>query len=241
MAVKQTTETWVKRAKEVHDNNPDLSYACSHIEGEKWRLVFCMKPGHGLFKASKKNHIKKKKPSSCPVCAQESRRKAFSLGHEEYCRRLHELNSALVPLDQYINNDTRIPHKCMICLKIHPYRPDDVLSGHYRCYYDSKSNSRGNDFVAFKEKSIKLYRDTIDFSRFNQRNFDFDTAGTMICKMCDHTWKRTPHDHLRPPRNFNGIACPKCSKREAGKRRRKPWEQCESEFKELQRKGFHRE
>lgn len=241
MTVKHTTETWVERAREVHENDPDLSYVCSHIEGEKWRLVFCMKPGHGLFKASKQNHTKNKKPTSCPVCAKESKIKAFSLGHEEYCRRLHELNSALVPLDQYINSNTRIPHKCMICFEIYDYRPDDVLRGHYRCYYDSKSNSHGNDFVGFKEKSIALYEDTVDFSRFNQRNFDFDTAGTMICKTCDHTWKRTPHQHLRPPKNFNGIACPKCSKVEAGKRRRKPWDQCESEFKELQRKGFHRD
>lgn len=241
MAPKHTTETWVKRAKEVHNNDPNLSYVCSNIEGKNWRLVFCMKLGHGCFRASKHNHIKKKKPSSCPICACESRREAFSLGHEEYCRRLDELNSSLNPLDQYVNNRTPLLHMCMICLEIRDYTPGDVLDGHYRCYYDSKANSHGNDFVGFREKSITLYGDTVDLSRFDHRNFEFEKAGTMICRVCRHVWKRSPHQHLKPPRNSNGIACPKCSKIEAGKLRRKSWEECEYEFEKLQRDGFLRE
>jgi len=238
---RHTTETWVKRAKEVHNNDPNLSYTCSNIGGENWRLVFCMKPSHGLFMASKNNHTKSENPSSCPICAMESRREAFSLGHEEYCRRLDELNSSLKPLDPYINNRRPLLHMCMICLEMRDYTPGDVLSGHYKCYYDSKANSHGNNFVGLKEKSIALYGDTVDFSLYDQRSFDFEKAGTMICKDCCHIWERTPHQHLRPPKNLAGVACPKCSKMEAGKLQRKSWEECESEFEKLKSEGFHRE
>jgi len=243
MTVRHTTETWIKRAKKVHNNNPNLSYICSHIEGEKWRLVFCMKPGHGLFRASKQNHTKIMNPSGCLTCAIEKRRCFFSLGHEEYCRRVDRLNSSLKPVEYYVNTRTPIRHKCMICLKVRYYRPGDILGGHYHCYYDSKANSKGNDFIACKEKSIEMFGDVIDFSKFLKNKFDFEQSGTMICKICSCEWERNMHQHLRPlhSKNKNGLACPKCSHMQSGKARRKTWDECKSDFEKLKKNGYHNE
>ena len=168
-----------------------------------------MKPGHGLFRASK-NQINSTDPSGCHACAMESRLDAFARGHEEYCRLVNELNSSLKPIDDYVNSGTPIRHMCMLCGDVRPHRPSDVLNGHHRCPSDSKSKS---DFVSCKERSIEMYGDVIDWSKFDQRNFEYDKADIMICKKCRHEWRRSMHTHLKPSSREQNLPCTNCSPR----------------------------
>lgn len=66
----------------------------------------------------------------CPVCWREKTAKALRISHEEYIKRLFEINSNIICMGQYIDMKTPIFHKCLI----HNYEwkcsPDSLIAGH---------------------------------------------------------------------------------------------------------------
>ena len=120
------------------------------------------------------------------------------LTHEEYIKRVEQINNNIEVVESYINADTPILHKC----KIDGYewfsRPSSILSkkGCPKCAGNIK-------------RTPKEYVDLVD-----NINSNIEVMGDYIannikilhrCKHCGYEWLITPNHILR------GVGCPVCS------------------------------
>lgn len=66
----------------------------------------------------------------CNICVKKSVGKNFQKTHEEYIRRLKDINPYIIPLEEYIQAQTKIKHKCLIDGYEWYTTPTSALSGH---------------------------------------------------------------------------------------------------------------
>ena len=114
---------------------------------------------------------------------------------EQYKGDLKANNINIVCLEEYINNSTKILHKCLVCGNTWKVRPYSVLNGSGCPYCSGKIKKTTEQYKEeLKDRSIEVLEEYIN-------------AHTKIlhkCNICGNTWKATPHDILR------GTSCPTC-------------------------------
>ncbi len=84
--------------------------------------------------------------------------KATQLTHSDYLNKLKTLNIEVYPIDEYINNYTKITHKC-VCGNKWEVRPNNVLFGH-KCGCTrgiTKTSSHQQYLNKLKKKDIEVY------------------------------------------------------------------------------------
>lgn len=129
----------------------------------------------------------------CPRCAGNER-----YGHEEYIRRVAEINPNIEVVGVYVNNQTKILHKCKIDGCKWMARPNSILrnSGCPICSVKAK-------------KSHEQYLSEVAKINHNIEVIGlYDGAFTKIlhkCKICGREWSSSPNRILR------GCGCPKCN------------------------------
>ena len=152
------------------------------IDGHEWETTpFSLLQGHG-----------------CPKCGTKMNAQKQSITHEEFMKRLHQVNSNIQVLGTYKNNRTKIKCKCALCEYEWTSRPNDLLRGHGcpQCAGNIKSTTE--EFI----------------NKLQQINSDIEILGTYKnavnkikcrCKVCEHEWTTKPNSLLC------GHGCPKCS------------------------------
>lgn len=128
----------------------------------------------------------------CPRCAGNER-----YGHEEYVRRVAEINSDIEVIGFYINNQTKILHKCKIDGHEWMATPNHILhnSGCPMCSANAK---KLHEQYVLEVKSLNPNIEVLGL---------YDGAFTKIshkCKICGYEWSSFPNNILC------GCGCPKC-------------------------------
>lgn len=120
--------------------------------------------------------------SGCCECIAEKARNMFAKTHEQYVEELCNINKNIVVLERYINNNTPLLHKCLVCGNEWNTKPMNTLSG---CGCPKCNKSRGEREVSFwlENRNIdyifqKIFEDCKDKSFLP---FDFYLPDYNVC------------------------------------------------------------
>lgn len=135
----------------------------------------------------------------CKYCKREK----LSLSNEEYIKRLKVINPNIEPLEKYVNNRTKIKHKCLVegCNYEWEPEPSDILEGHGCPKCAGVSKRTHEEYV----KELKKIQPTLEVLE------KYINKGTPIkhrCTVegCNYEWKPTPNNLLR-----GKSKCPRCN------------------------------
>ena len=132
---RKTTEEYKAELKSINPNIECLEeYVTAHVKilhkclacNFKWEVA----PTHIL------------NGTNCPICSNRKRKTT-----EEYKAELKSINPNIEVLEKYINNETKILHKCLICGNTWSIVPRNIISGQGCPHCNS---SKG-------EKAIKIF------------------------------------------------------------------------------------
>lgn len=131
----------------------------------------------------------------CEQCKKEK----LAITNDDYIKRVKEINKNIIPIDKYVNNATKISHKCLIDGYIWKTRPSDILVGH-GCPKCAGVKRRTHDEYVEELKSINPNIEVLE---------PYINKGTAIrhrCLVDGYEWHPIPNNLLR------GAKCPRCSK-----------------------------
>lgn len=128
----------------------------------------------------------------CPVCSKTKKKT-----HEEYVEEVSRINPNIEVLGEYVNNRTKILHKCKLDGYEWHTAPSSILVG-YGCPRCSKHEVYGHDEYVKKVANINPNIEVID------RYIDSQTKILHKCKIDSYEW------YARPSKILVGKGCPKC-------------------------------
>lgn len=144
----------------------------------------------------------------CKECLKDKNRKKLLKSHDEYVEQVKKINQNIIVLEQYINSQIPILHKCTKHNIEWKALPGNILSGQ-GCIECGKEK--------YHEKRCKKNKDYIDELSIKNINVvpleEYINARTPILHKCikhNVAWKVTPGDVLA------GHGCPKCHKERIG-------------------------
>ena len=115
---------------------------------------------------------------------------------EEYKSELKGRNIEV--LEEYINNYTKILHKCLRCKSIWRAKPNDILNGNGcpTCFgIPKKTTEEYKKELKGRNSNIEVLEEYINsYTKILHK-----------CLICENTWKVTPRNALI------GVGCPKCN------------------------------
>lgn len=89
----------------------------------------------------------------CTACALDSQRKKMSKTNDEFISELREKNPNLIPIDKYVNSNTKIRFKCSLCNHVFEEKPKNILST-YDCPNRCLSLSERTEIFYDKVKTV---------------------------------------------------------------------------------------
>ena len=201
----KTTEEYKERLKSI---NPNIEPLEEYINNKTKILHRCLICGN-IWKTSPNNALN---GYGCPACALVKKTKTI----EEYREQLKSINPNIEPLEEYINNKTKILHRCLICNYEWKATPGNILVG------------RGCPAcVGVKKRTAEEYKEELKSINPNiepyEEYINTDTKILHKCLICGNIWKAAPTNILR------GNSCPDC----ASLKRRKTTEEYKSELKSI--------
>jgi very-short-patch-repair endonuclease len=204
MPTKFTTETFIKKAIEVHGYKYDYSktfFESSHIN----LTIIC--PIHGKFLKSPANHLYRKQ--GCPKCTLEMMSIKNRDSIKQFIRKGKKVHNDIYNYDRvvYINAHTKIMIGCSeIGHGYFPQTPNAHLrgSGCPICGQKERRSKRVMTLKEFIKRSKKIYNNKYDYSKVIYANSI--TNIIIICPI-DGEFLQTPSNHLK------GNGCRKCSAR----------------------------
>lgn len=190
---KKTHEDYIREVEEVHngnievvgeyiDSNTKIKHGCKTCNCEWETVPRSIIKGHG-----------------CRKCGGSTRKT-----HEDYLKELEEKHSGNIKVEgKYINNKTKILHKCNVCMQKFDMTPTYIFSGR-GCPECTKVNYR-----EFRSKSHEQYVREVE----DVHNGDVEVKGkyvnaiTKIKHGCrhGHEWYAQPVHIIH-----NGSGCPEC-------------------------------
>ena len=125
--------------------------------------------------------------------------------HEKYVKEVTEINPNIIVVDQYINDDTKITHRCKIDGHEWLAKPNHILHG--------RGCPKCCNHIPYTLESFKcaLYNVNKNIEVIDSIYVNNKTLITIRCKIDGHIWKTTPNALLK------GAGCPVCSHRTIGK------------------------
>ena len=190
MARRKTHEEYVA---EVAVINPNIEVVGEYINNEinilhKCKINECLhewnvKPKHIL------------RGQGCPKCNKIKRTKT----HEKYIKEVASINSNIEVIGKYINDSSKILHKCRVdgCGYEWYARPNNILHGRGcpKCGGTiKKTHEEYVDELNIKNNNIEVI----------EKYINADTPILHLCKIDGYKWFSTPNNILR------GQGCPKC-------------------------------
>lgn len=140
----------------------------------------------------------------CQKCYQSLGGKAKRKTNEQFLSELNIINSNIEPLEEYINNHTKIRFKCKKCGYEFPKTPHNALIGQGcpKCAIKSRALKRANSLDDFIER-MNVINPTIKITGRNYVNNK--TKIDCECLVCGEKIEKTPDSLL------SGRGCRKCS------------------------------
>ena len=140
----------------------------------------------------------------CPNCSRKEQSKKTKKSNEQFLKELKNICPNVLPLEEYINAQTKIKCRCIKCGFEWETKPNWLLSGHgcSKCAHKSggeKIRLTNKEFLKkIKEKNIPI----VPMEDYELSNKTMKCE----CQICGHIWKITPNNLLR------GFGCPKCNR-----------------------------
>ena len=128
---------------------------------------------------------------------------------EEYILQLREKNPTIKLMGHYVNNNTKITHKCLICGYEWQPTPSNLLSGH-KCPECKRLSMVQRGFGSLK-RGIEDKNPTVTIiSEYK----GLKSKIKVKCKVCEHEWEINPQDLVR-----RTVKCPCCKERKRIKKK----------------------
>ena len=188
-------KTHAEYVAELAVKNPDIEVVGIYM-GNKVKIPHrCKKDGY-VWDAMPTNILSG--GTGCPMCTGN-----IKLTHEEYVRKVKEINSNIEVIGKYCNNRTKIQHRCKIDGTNWNTAPNNILHGKGCPTCGNKKKSEYN-FLTHDEYVLKL-------KNINQ---DIEVVGMYLgskikiphkCKIDGNIWDSTPENILQ------GHGCPVCA------------------------------
>ncbi len=157
----------------------------------------------------------------CSQCTSEHKSKAYAKSHEQYLLDLKEHDIHIIPLEQYINEKTKIQHQCLICNHKFKIRPASILingSGCPNCnQHMPRTKERYATLVQQNNPNIELLE-------------EYDNKNKQIkckCKKHNYIW------YANADNIMNGGGCYLCKSEKNSLRLRKSNNQFIKELQEI--------
>lgn len=204
-SIKKTHGQYVKELKEINKN---IKVVDTYINIKTPILHKCLIDGHEWY-ATPNNILSGK---GCPVCGGTIHRT-----HEQYVNELKLKNPSIITIEPYINNATKIMHKCLIHNYEWKISPHNTLNG-CGCPECKKE----------KSKKILTYSHEKYIAKLLKVNENILVCETYVnahipilhkCLIDGHEWKVAPCSLLQ------GHGCPVCATMIAGGKRKKTHDQ----------------
>lgn len=185
-----TTEKFIKRAKEIHDNKYD--YSKSTYKNNATKLVIICK-NHGEFLQTPSCHLSGR---GCKKCCDE---KKFS-NIEKFMQKAKAVHGDKYDYSKsvYKKSNTKIKIICPSHGEFEQRAGAHLFGqGCKKCVDENKASST-KEFI---RKAREIHGDKYDYSKVVYKNY-----GTKVTIICKHhgTFKQTPQNHL------SGTGCPIC-------------------------------
>lgn len=135
---------------------------------------------------------------SCPECNGNKKKT-----NEQFLNELYEIDPSIQPLEEYINNRTKILCKCLKCnyeWRVTPTHLINSRSGCKHCKFKEMGLSKRKDAEEFK-RELQGVNPTIELLSEYTRSSDKIRCR---CLICGHKWSTRASDLLR------GVGCPGC-------------------------------
>lgn len=178
----------------VATNNSNIMVVGEYIDAHTKILHRCLIDGTEWYAAP--NNILR--GCGCPKCGFISSAKKRSSTHEEYVRKVANINSSIAVIGEYINSQSKITHKCLIDNFEWDALPNNILKGEC-CPRCSKKERYTTD--NFKEKMREVDNTIIICGEYTHCK----TKILCKCSIDGHEWEATPSNLL------SGFGCPVCN------------------------------
>lgn len=168
------------------DVSTKILHRCK-VDGYEWYVT----PGHILHNRG------------CPMCGRKSSSVTRSKTHNEYVKQVFQLNSDVDVVGVYVNNNTKILHRCRVDGYEWCATPANILKGK-GCPECAVRNSRAMTTEEYKSMVFDL-------------NSNIEIIGNFLglqkkilhrCKIDNYEWMATPISML------NNAVCPLCYEKE---------------------------
>lgn len=192
MSKKLTTEQFIAKANDVHNNKYTYNKT-NYINSRTKVIITC--PKHGDFEQTPANHLYGK---GCPKCSGKFKTT------EEWIIEAKEIHGDKYDYSKtvFINTNTKV---CIICPKHGEFwqLPYNHLSGEgcSKCRYDQVSLKNKSNLETFITKAQEIHDNKYDYSKATYVLNNVKT--TIICPIHGE-FKQTPQAHL------SGEGCPMC-------------------------------
>lgn len=197
MPRKVTTDSFIKRAREVHGDLYDYSRV-DYINSRTKVLI--VDPEYGEFWQAPADHTSGK---GSPQRAIEERAKKRRLGVDGFVEKARKVHGNLYDYSKvvYKNNSTKV---CIIDPEYGEFlmAPDDHLNGqnHPKRAYKHRAESTRSNTEEFIEKARRVHGTLYDYTKV-----EYETAHTPVCIIdpeYGEFWQ-TPNDHLSGKGNYH--------------------------------------
>ena len=194
MVRRKTTKEYIEECKQLGYDFPIEEYI-----NTKTKIKHkCNKCGNIYIKTPDK-HLQGQGCPNCALISSSTKQKKTSKAYYNECKE----RGLDLPIEPYVNNHTKIKHRCNKCGNIYEQIPNSHLQGRSCpvCSFSiSSKKQRKNNDKYIKECKQKEYDLPVE---------QYINARTKIKHRCSkgHIYKQTPDSHLR------GSGCPYCSKK----------------------------
>lgn len=152
------TKTQDEYIKEVKLKNPNIEVIGEYVDARTKILHKCLI--HNVIWNTLPNSILK--GCGCRQCLKEKIRDKNGTSHNEYVIKLSNINSNIIALEEYLNTEIKIKHKCKVCRHEWKVKPGNLLAG--------KGCPKCNE--SHGEKSISNYLNINNITYIPQYTFD---------------------------------------------------------------------
>ena len=151
----KTQEEYIEAVKLA---NPDIEVVGKYVNAKTKILHKCLI--HNVVWDTLPTNILK--GCGCCECMKEKIKNKNGSSHSEYVEKLSNVNPNIVTLEEYVNTETKIKHKCKVCEHEWSVKPANILSGK-GCPQCNESHG---------ERSIGNYLTTNCIGYVQQHTFD---------------------------------------------------------------------
>lgn len=190
---KLTTDIFIKRSKEIHNDLYD--YSLTQYIDIKTKVKIKCKQCQNIFKQFPNNHLD---GSGCKICYIKKITDTLEQFIDK-AKKIHKDNFDY-NLVEYINSITKVNIKCKKCNIIFQQLPNTHLQGASCLNCENKSRSSNKEEFINKAKLIHI-------NKYNYNLIEYKNCIVKItikCNKCKSIFKQSPNSHLR------GSGCPKC-------------------------------